>query len=257
MALNRYLLPDLKRIGVQPVVETIAAQTSETAATNSDASLDVEKLRAAGVDSLIPLMPFNAFLPVLGAQTQQQYFPRLLLSDYEDSIEASLGLIPCPFQKALNGQEGVTTETLGGIDDPRPQAQGGYDPGVRACWVTWHKAYPQTPKGNINDFIEEQGPVQGWARRSGSSPKRRRRPARISPAGPSLRRCRPSRTTGRLLAPPHLRAGQVLRTLRVPGREPAREQTTLAQCRLPEGTLPPQVVCWHQVQSWKPLPKSS
>ncbi len=162
LALNQYLLPDLKRIGVQPVVETIAAQPSETAATNSDASLDVEKLRAAGVDALIPLMPFNAFLPVLGAQTQQQYFPKLLLSDYEDSIETSLGLIPVPFQKALNGQEGVTTETLGGIDDARPEAQGGYDPGVRACWVTWHKAYPQTPKGNMNDFIEEQGPVQGW-----------------------------------------------------------------------------------------------
>ncbi len=96
LALNQYLLPDLKRIGVQPVVETIAAQTSETAATNSDASLDVEKLRAAGVDSLIPLMPFNAFLPVLGAQTQQQYFPKLLLSDYEDSIETSLGLLPAP-----------------------------------------------------------------------------------------------------------------------------------------------------------------
>ena len=111
--------------------------------------------------SVIPLIPFNAFLPVLVAQTQQQYFPKLLLSDYENSIETSLGLLG-PFAKALNGQEGVTTETLGGIDDPRPYAQGGYDPGVRSCWTVWHKAYPETPKGNINDDIEEQGPVQGW-----------------------------------------------------------------------------------------------
>jgi hypothetical protein len=29
-----------------------------------------------------------------------------------------------------------------------------------------------------------------------------------------------------------------------------------AACRLPLGTLPPQVVCWHVVQTWKPLPKS-
>jgi hypothetical protein len=43
-----------------------------------------------------------------------------------------------------------------------PEAQGGYDPGVRSCWTVWHKAYPQTPKGNINDDIEEQGPVQAW-----------------------------------------------------------------------------------------------
>ncbi len=77
LALNQYLLPDLKRIGVQPVVETIAAQTSETAATNSDASLDVEKLRAAGVDSLIPLMPFNAFLPVLGAADPTAVLPQV------------------------------------------------------------------------------------------------------------------------------------------------------------------------------------
>jgi hypothetical protein len=27
-----------------------------------------------------------------------------------------------------------------------------------------------------------------------------------------------------------------------------------AICRLPRGNLPPQGVCWHTVQSWKPLP---
>jgi hypothetical protein len=30
-----------------------------------------------------------------------------------------------------------------------------------------------------------------------------------------------------------------------------------SQCRPPLGTLPPQVVCWHQVQSPKPFPKSA
>ena len=258
LALNQYLLPDLRRIGVQPVVETIAAQTSETAATNSDASLDVEKLRAAGVDSLIPLMPFNAFLPVLGAQTQQQYFPKLLLSDYEDSIETSLGLIPLPFQKALNGQEGVTTETLGGIDDSRPEAQGGYDPGVRSCWVTWHKAYPEIPKGNMNDFIEEQGPVQGWcqeirlfaeaATKAGKDLNRRTFVEAMStiknyPGGSS-----PLLTFG----PDKFSGPSEYQVVSLHVNKPPS-----AQCRLPLGTLPPQVVCWHQVQNWKPLPKSS
>jgi hypothetical protein len=258
LALNQYLLPDLTRIGVQPVVEMIAAQPSETAATNSDASIDVEKLRAAGVDSLIPLMPFNAFLPVLGAETQQQYFPKLLLSDYEDSIETSLGLIPIPYEKALNGQEGVTTETLGGIDDSRPQSQGGYDPGVRACWDTWHKAYPQTPKGNMNDFIEEQGPVQGWcqeirlfaqaATMAGKDLNRRTFVEAMSkitnyPGGDS-----PILSFGadKFFGPTRY---QVV-SLHV-NKPPS------AQCRLPLGTLPPQVVCWHQVQNWKTLPKSA
>jgi hypothetical protein len=162
LALKDYLLPDLRRAGVKAVVETIAANPTETATTDADAPLIVQKLKAAGVDSVIPLLPFNAFFPVLQAQTQQSYFPKLLLSDYESSIESALGLVQVPYEKALNGQEGVTTETLGGVDDTRPESEGGYDPSVRSCFDTWHKAYPQVPKGNKNYYIEEQGPVQGW-----------------------------------------------------------------------------------------------
>jgi hypothetical protein len=161
-ALNDYLLPDLRDAGVIPIVKTIDADPDDTATTDTQAPLVIQQLRSAGVTSVIPLMPFNVFFPVLQAETSQQYFPKLLLSDYESSIESSLGLLPAPYAKALNGQEGVTTETLGGIDNPRPVSQGGYDTGVRACWTIWHKVYPQTPPGNLNDFLEEQGPVVGW-----------------------------------------------------------------------------------------------
>ena len=122
----------------------------------------MQRLKTAGVESVIPLMPLNSFVPYLAQETQQKYFPKLLLSDYESSIEYGLGLIPFPYGKALEGQEGVTTETLGGVDDDRPESEGGYDPGDRGCWDIWHKAYPQTPPGNQSDFIEEQGPIQGW-----------------------------------------------------------------------------------------------
>ena len=37
LALKRYLLPDLERAGVSPVVETIAADPSEAATTDTDA----------------------------------------------------------------------------------------------------------------------------------------------------------------------------------------------------------------------------
>ena len=161
-ALNSYLLPDLQRAGITPIVKTIDADPNETATTDAQAPLVIQQLRGDGVTSIIPLIPFNVFFPVLQAETAQQWFPKLLLSDYESSILSSLGLIPVPYAKALNGQEGVTTETLGGIDDPRPESQGGYDPGVRKCWEVWHKVYPQVPPGNMNDFIEEQGPVVGW-----------------------------------------------------------------------------------------------
>ncbi len=161
-ALDSYLLPDLRKVGVVPQVVTVTADVGETSSTDSTATLAVERLKAAGVQSVIPLLPENAFTPYIGAETSQQYFPKLLLSDYQSEIEVALGLIPIPYEKALNNQEGVTAETLGGIDLPRPESQGGYDPGVRSCWDVWHKAYPQIPKGNINDDIEEQGPVQGW-----------------------------------------------------------------------------------------------
>jgi substrate-binding family protein len=257
LALNEYLLPDLKRIGVQPMVETLAANPTETATTGSEAPLVVEKLHAAGVDSVIPLVPFNAFLPVLSAETSQKYFPKLLLSDYEESIESSLGLLPIPFEKALNGQEGVTTETLGGIDDSRPQAQGGYDPGVRSCWDTWHKAYPEIPKGNMNDFIEEQGPVQGWcqeirlfaqaATMAGKDLNRRtfvEAMARISnyPGGYS-----PELSFG----PQKFSGPTEYQVVSLHNNQPPS-----ALCRLPLGTLPPQGRCWHVVQTWRPLPKT-
>jgi hypothetical protein len=257
-ALNNYLLPDLKRVGVTPVVETIPAQTSEGASTSSDSTLVVEKLHAAGVTSMIPLIPFNAFLPVLEAQTQQQYFPKLLLSDYENSIESSLGLIPVPFAKALNGQEGLTTETLGGVDDPRPESQGGYDPGVRSCWTVWHKAYPEIPKGNMNDDIEEQGPIQGWcqeirlfaqaAKAAGKNLNRKTFVTAMSqiknfPGGYS-----PLLTYG----PSKFYGPTQYQVVRLHVNSPPS-----SQCRIPLGNLPPQVVCWTPVQPWKPLPTAA
>jgi hypothetical protein len=257
-ALNNYLLPDLKRVGVTPIVETIPAQTSEGASTSSDSTLVVEKLHEAGVTSMIPLIPFNAFLPVLEAQTQQQYFPKLLLSDYENSIESSLGLIPVPFAKALNGQEGLTTETLGGVDDPRPESKGGYDPGVRSCWTVWHKAYPQIPKGNMNDDIEEQGPIQGWcqeinlfaqaAKAAGKNLNRKTFVTAMSqtknfPGGYS-----PVLTYG----PTKFYGPTQYQVVRLHVNSPPS-----SQCRIPLGNLPPQVVCWTPVQSWKPLPAAA
>ena len=184
LALKKYLLPDLRRAGVQPVVETIPAEPTEASSTDSDAPLVLQKLKAAGVTSVIPLIPFNVFDPLMGAEKQQGYYPKLLLSDYEETIESALGLIPTPYETALNGQEGVTTETLGGVDDPRPESKGGYDPGLRDCYTPWHKAYPQPvgkpqtytlketgPTGQEqvhhivtkpSSYIEEQGPVQAW-----------------------------------------------------------------------------------------------
>jgi len=203
---------------------------------------------------VIPLLPFNAFFPVLAAETSQKYFPTLLLSDYENAIQSALGLLPFPYGRALDGQEGLTTETLGGVDDWRPEADGGYDPGVRSCFTTWHKAYPQIPPGNQNFFIEEQGPVQAWcqeirlfaaaATAAGSHLDRRtfvEAMARISgfPGGFS-----PVLSYG----PDKFFGPTQYRIVRLHSNSPPS-----AQCKMPLDGIPQQV-CWVVMQDWQPLP---
>ncbi len=254
VALNQYLLPDLRRAGIAPVVKTIASDPSDTASTDSQAPLVVQQLRSDGVTSVIPLIPFNVFFPVLAAETQQQYFPKLLLSDYEESIESALGLLPFPYEKALDGQEGLTTATLGGIDDTRPEADGGYDPGVRSCFTAWHKAYPQVPKGNQNDYLEEQGPVQGWcqeirlfaaaATAAGRHLDRRTFDAAMAkisnfPGGYS-----PILTYG----PDKFSGPTQYRVVRLHTNSPPS-----SQCKFPMNHIP-QGVCWVVVNDWQPLP---
>ena len=74
-ALNQDLLPDLKKIGVTPTVVTVASGNNETATTNSAAQLAVERFKAAGITSVIPLLEEPAFFPYIGAETSQQYSP--------------------------------------------------------------------------------------------------------------------------------------------------------------------------------------
>jgi hypothetical protein len=254
VALHQYLLPDLERAGVTPVVETIAANPSEAATTSADAPLVVQKLRAAGVTSVLPLLPFNAFFPVLQAETNQSWYPKLLLSDYESSIESALGLIPYPYQKALDGQEGLTVQTLGGVDDNRPQAAGGYDPGDRGCFDIWHRAYPQVPKGNQNFFIEEQGPIQGWCQEI------RLFTAAARAAGPHLDRRTFVQALSRitdfpggyspvLTYRPTKRYGpSTYQIVRLHYNVPAS-----TQCKMPLDGIP-QTVCWVSVRPFAPLP---
>lgn len=256
LALNQYLLPDLARVGVKPIVKAIAADPSETALTDSQAPLVIQQLKAAGVTSVIPLIPFNVFFPVLEAQTAQEYFPRLLLSDYENSIQSALGLIPTPYEKALDGQEGVTTETLGGIDDTRPESEGGYDPGVRSCFATWHKAYPHIPKGNQNFYIEEQGPVQAWCQEirlfatAATAAGRHLDRSTFDSAMESISDF-PGGFSPMLTYGPDKSSGPTeYRVVKLHNNVPQSSQCHMPFDQIPEG------VCWVVVDNWQPLPGS-
>jgi branched-chain amino acid transport system substrate-binding protein len=265
IALNDYLLPDFKAAGLAaPVVETMPAQPTEQAQISSDAPLIVERLQSDGVQSVIPLIPENAFFPYLLAETQQKYFPRLLLSDYEDTIDVSLGLIPVPFEQALNGQEGITVETLGGADEnsvtqhgvstPLPESQGGYDPGVQSCYNTW-KAHNAPPK-NKSPFIEEQGPIVGWcqvitlfadaAKKAGPDLTRR---SFVEAMG-TIKNFPGTWTPLLSFSPSKFAGPQEYQVVRIHNNIPGHNACVLTYNGIPQGT------CWQVVTSWTPLAPS-
>jgi hypothetical protein len=253
-ALNSYLLPDLKKAGITPQVDTVAGNPDESAKTSSDAQLAVERLKAAGVQSVFPLLPENAFFPYVAAETSQQYYPQLLLSDYDSTVEVALGLIPVPYEQALNGQEGVTTETLGGFDDARPQSQGGYDPGVRSCYQTWHAFHPKPIPGTESSYIEEQGPIQAWcgairlfalaAKNAGKDLDRRTFVTAMSKITNYPGTLSPVWSFG----PNKFYGPTQYQVVKVHNNVPPSAQCKLKTNHKPQGT------CWVTVEPFKPLP---
>jgi Periplasmic binding protein len=243
--------------GLTSVVKTTAADPANTATTDAQAPLAVQELRSAGVASIIPLIPFNVLFPVLQAETAQKYFPHLLLSDYENTITAALGLIPTPYEQALDGQLGLTTLTLGGVDYDLPYSQGGYDTGVRNCWTPWHQAYPQVPPGKDTDFIEEQGPVAGWCQAITLFA------AAANAAGPDLNRRTfvtamskisdfPGTFSPILSYGPSKRYGPTqYQIVKLHNNVPPSSQCKLTSQGKPQGT------CWVSVQPFQPLPTVS
>lgn len=253
VALHQYLLPALAKIGVtDPLVETIPAGVTDTAATTSAAPLVVQRLEAAGVTSVIPLIPFNAMFPYLGAETTQNYYPKLLLSDYESSIQVALGLIPFPYEKALEGQEGITVETLGGTDAPIAESLGGYDPGVLSCYDTF-KAHNKPTDPSVSPYIEEQGPIVDWCEAI------RLFATAARDAGPHLNR----RTFVQAMSRVQNFQGTLSPTLSYGPNKffgPTQYQVVSIHNNVPPGPMcvltytgKPQGTCWHVVQSWQPL----
>ena len=171
VALNQYLLPDLERAGVTPVVETIAADPSDTASTNTQAPLVVQQLRADGVTSVIPLIPFNVFFPVLAAETQQQYFPRLLLSDYEYSIESALGSAPVPLREGARRARGPHDRDARRHRRHATRVGGGLRP--RGAQLLHHLAQglsPDAARATRTTSSKNRGRSKAGARRSACSP---------------------------------------------------------------------------------------
>lgn len=166
LAVNDYLLPALRAQGLQPtVVDTITASLDDPATAQSQARSAVSKLKSEGVETVIPLLPVNAFRSYLTAAKSQRYAPKLMLSDYEGTVNTALGLAEFQFPDLLSGQRGPTVFTLSSEDDDRPDGQTqlagpGYTPEAKACWESYQK---ENPKRIVKyPYIEAQGPTMRW-----------------------------------------------------------------------------------------------
>ncbi len=253
-ALHTVVLPALARIGItDPVVSVIPAGADDAVASvATKAPLAVQQFREAKVTTVIPLVPFNAFFPYLQAETQQRFFPRLLLSDYESTIQIGLGLVPIPYEKALNGQQGITTLTLGASDDTRPASDGGYNPGVRGCYATWTatNAPPPLPQG---PYLEAQGPVVAWcqairlfaraASNAGHDLNHRTFVQAMSRVHDIDGTMSPTLTYG----PDRFSGPTDYRVVRIHDNVPPSGRCALTWQKIAQGT------CWVVEQDWKPL----
>ena len=120
--------------------------------------------------------------------------------------------------------------------------------------MVWHKAYPQIPPGNLSDFIEEQGPIQGWcqviklftaaARAAGSDLNRRTFVTAMSKTRFFLGTNTPVLSFG-----PDKRYGPTeYQVVRLHVNSPVSPQ-----CKMPKNNIP-QLTCWVNVQPFAPLP---
>ena len=126
LAVNNYLKPALAAAGLSPVsVETINYNPQDNATAEPRRPVLSSVFALLGVTTVIPLMPLPAFLAYMQAANSQQYYPKLALSDYEQTISIGLGMAESLFKNVLDGQLGMTYQTLGNSDDPRLQPAAG------------------------------------------------------------------------------------------------------------------------------------
>ena len=164
LAVDKYLLPALRSHGLEPTVnDVITANLSSIATAQSQARSAVDRLKASGVQTVIPLIPVNSFYAYLSAAHAQAYRPKMVLSDYENAVTDALGLAEFQYPNELSGQIGPTVYTLGSEDDDRPSAAvpepgPGYTPQAKTCWQTSVRFYKHQP----HPYIEAQGPTMRW-----------------------------------------------------------------------------------------------
>jgi hypothetical protein len=147
----QYLESSLSRAGVHEAIPPQTLSFTPGVAAGQAQSVYLQ-LKAAGVKVVLPVLPFLQLVTWLQEEDSQNYFPQLLLSDYESEIQAMLGLAEAKYEKELQDTVGPTAFRLGSDEDPR-----GYTPLGQTCNDQYHKQDP-----NYSDYLEGPGSAMTW-----------------------------------------------------------------------------------------------
>ena len=135
---SQCLLPALARAGLAPKLSAVL-HYSEQPEPAAAAVPDATNFKLKNIQTVIPMLPFFQYTSWLQAEDSQQYYPRLLLSDYDSEVSASLAFVSAPFKKELQDQQGPTYGVFGNRDLP-PYVS----PLGNTCEKAWHAENPAT-----------------------------------------------------------------------------------------------------------------
>src|SRR5439155_15265343 len=128
----------LARAGLTPKdTETMHYSAVDQSQAQAQGAVAVHNFQSQGVTVVFPLIPFTTFAVFLANAKSQSYKPRLLLSDFEQTVGGALGLLDAAqFDEQLDNQLGTTTMVLGNTDGPRGTAPNspGYGPQEMSCY---------------------------------------------------------------------------------------------------------------------------
>jgi hypothetical protein len=133
----------------------------------------VTRFRAAGITTVIPLLPYTDFLYFVEAAKEQNWVPHWLLSDYEQQPLTALGLIDPssggPYAQELDNTVNPTFLDLGNCDCSQPLPIG-YNSFGQQCQdnfakysgPAWAKEDKQQTGNDWSGYIETTGTAMTW-----------------------------------------------------------------------------------------------
>lgn len=124
------------KLAVPPQLITYDRQQAVASAT-----IAVGKMKGK-VDVLLPLLPFDTFAFWLQSAENQDFYPKYLLSDFEQELVVADALLGMQYKKSLQHAHGPTFARLGTGANLEEHYPVQYGPAEIRCVQIWRRAHP-------------------------------------------------------------------------------------------------------------------